>query len=591
MVNRFRFFSLSSIRTRLLLSVMLFTLPLVLLLLYNSFYSINVVRNQVASSNLNMMNLYMNQIDKSLEDVDQYVNSLAAVDDDLLNMGRSTDPDVYFMAKISLSNKLSQSLAIYKSIDAFFVYSEMEQGIMLSPQIGRTFGEREGISAILTGLIQNKERNNDLLRNKNWNIMEMNRQYYIYRIVESGTSYIGAWVNVNRMIGDLRLVDLGENGQSLLTSNEGKPLTAASLLVNDGIDLNRSLDNYYMTGEQTRFLVVGAPSSKGDFNLVSVIPDESILENLPYLRSLVTFIAIGTLVIIPLGLFVLRRQILLPLNRILAAMKLIRDGNLDVRIRPARSAEEFQVVTDTFNTMMADIQQLRIDVYEEQLSKQKAQLQHLQLQINPHFFMNSLNMMYSLAQVRNYELIQELTLSLVGYFRYMFRSNLSLVSLKQELEHVRNYIRIQELRYPGSLTSGIDVPERFMEESVPPLVIQSFVENAVKYAVTMDEAVHIGIHIEEIGADGERRMRIRVADTGGGFDEAILEELRQGRQLEASQGEGGQVGIWNVSERLRLLYNGRARLEFANAPEGGAVVDVLLPLQSAPPALEQKKGG
>jgi two-component system sensor histidine kinase YesM len=585
MSSRFRFLRWSSIRTRLLISVMLITLPLVGLLLYNSVYSIDVVRKQVASSNLNMMNLYMSQIDKSLEDVDQYVNSLAAVDNDLLNMAKSSDADVYFMAKISLSNKLSQSLAIYRSIDAFFVYSEMEQGIMLSPQNGRSFGEREAISAYLSALIQEKDDNIGLLRNKYWNIMEIDGQYYIYRIVESGSSYIGAWVNANRLIGDLRLIDLGQNGQSLLTSSEGKPLTAATALQYDDIELNHSLDNYYMTGSETRFLVVGAPSTKGNFNLVALIPDENILENLPYLRSLVTFIAIGTLVIIPFGLFVLRRQILLPLNRILAAMKLIRDGNLDVRIKPARSAEEFQVVTETFNTMMEDIQQLRIDVYEEQLSKQKAQLQ-----INPHFFMNSLNMMYSLAQVKNYELIQELTLSLVGYFRYMFRSNLSLVSLKQELDHVRNYIRIQELRYPGSLTSSIDVPEDLMGELVPPLAIQSFVENAVKYAVTMDEAVHIGIHIAQGGAAEEPYMRIRVEDTGAGFDAEILRQLQDGRQLVSERGEGGQVGIWNVSERLRLLYNGRAHLTFANAPEGGAVVEALLPIQAGPEMLQQAKG-
>ncbi|MGG4147270.1 histidine kinase [Paenibacillus algorifonticola] len=578
MNSRLKILSWSSIRTRLITSVLLFTLPLIVLLLYNSFYSIDVVRNQVANSNRNMMTLYMDQIDQGLGDVDQYVNSIAAVDPDLLVMGTTRQPDEYYMAKISLSNKLSQALAIYKSMDAFFVYSDQEKELMLSPQVGRPFGEREGMRGFLNQVMLDKESNGSLLHTADWKIAQLNNQFYIYHIVESGGSYIGAWVNANRLIGGLGLIDLGEKGQSLLTTSDGIPLTTSSLFHDHGIELNHSLANYYMTGDKTRFLVVGAPSLRGDFNLVAVIPDEKILENLPYLRSLITLVALGSLIILPLGLLMLRREILLPLNRILAAMKRIREGNLDVRIKAAPSAEEFKLVNETFNTMMADIQQLRIDVYEEQLSKQKAELQHLQLQINPHFFMNSLNMMYSLAQVRNYELIQELTLCLVGYFRYMFRSNLNFVSLKQELDHVSNYVRIQELRYPDSLTSSIEAPDYMMNASLPPLIIQSLVENAVKYAVTLDEAVHIHIHIELLDTTDEPKMRIVVQDTGKGFDEEVLKELQEGRKLIREQ--GGQVGIWNICERLRLLYEGRAQISFANAHGGGAIVEIILPMNA-----------
>lgn len=578
MKSRLQMLSWSSIRTRLVTSVLLFTLPLILLLLYNSFYSIDVVRNQVANSNRNMMTLYMDQIDQSLEDVDQYVNSLAAVDSDLLVMGTTTVPEEYFMAKISLSNKLSQSLAIYKNMDAFFVYSDQEKELMLSPQIGSPFGERENMRAFLNKLMLDKDKNGEAFHSADWRIKQLGDQYYIYHIVGSGGSYIGAWVNVSRLIGPLGLIDLGEKGKLLLTTSGGIPLTESTLQEEDGIELNHSLDNYYITGYKTQFLVVGSPSTKGDFNLVAVIPDEKILENLPYLRRLVTFIALGTIIIVPFGLLMLRREILLPLNRILAAMKRIREGNLDVRIKAAPSAEEFQLVNETFNTMMADIQQLRIDVYEEQLSKQKAELQHLQLQINPHFFMNSLNMMYSLAQVKNYELIQELTMCLVGYFRYMFCSNLSFVSLKQELDHVTNYVRIQELRYPSSLTSGIEAPDYLMQSSLPPLIIQTFVENAVKYAVTLDEAVHIHIRIELLDTTDEPKMRIVVQDTGKGFEEEVLKELQEGRKL--TNKHGGQVGIWNVCERLRLLYEGRANISFANAHGGGAIVEIILPMNT-----------
>lgn len=263
MNSRLKILSWSSIRTRLITSVLLFTLPLIILLLYNSFYSIDVVRNQVANSNRNMMTLYMDQIDQSLEDVDQYVNSIAAVDPDLLVMGTTRQPDEYYMAKISLSNKLSQALAIYKSMDAFFVYSDQEKELMLSPQVSRPFGEREKMRVFLNQVMMDKENNGSLLHTADWKITQLNNQYYIYHIVESGGSYIGAWVNANRLIGGLGLIDLGEKGQSLLTTSDGIPLTSSTLFQDHGIELNHSLADYYMTGDQTRFLVVGSPSLRG----------------------------------------------------------------------------------------------------------------------------------------------------------------------------------------------------------------------------------------------------------------------------------------------------------------------------------------
>lgn len=576
MKHGLRLFSWQSIRTRVLVCLLLVTLPLIVLLLYNSYYSINVVRNQVADSNRNMLTLYMDQIDRGLEDVDQYLNSLVAVDTDLLVVGTTSEQQDYYMAKISLSNTLSQSLAIYRSIDGFFVYAKREDDFMLVPQAGRSFEERSQLRRYME---QQLQEGRAATQTKKWTIVQLDDDYYLYHIFESGDAYIGAWVSAQRLTIALGLIDMGEDGRSLLIAEGGQPMTEAAFAADKQLSLDQDMSRYYMTGaKSSRYLMIGSASSMARMHLVAAIPDEKILENLPYLRQLTAFVAIGSIIILPLGLWMFRRQVLSPLHRILYAMKRVREGNLEVRIKPLPSAEEFQLVNDTFNMMVADIQKLRIEVYEEQLSKQKAELQHLQLQINPHFFLNSLNIMYSLAQVKNYGLIQELSLCLVNYFRYMFRSNLSLVTLKQELEHVRNYLRIQELRFPGSLTSQIDAPDYVLQSSLPPLAIQTFVENTIKYEVTLDEPLHIHISADLIEQEQESMLLIRIEDTGGGFSDEVLEKIRTNR-LRVSE-QGNHVGLWNVSERLRLLYEGRAALKFANAPSGGAVVHIYLPLDA-----------
>lgn len=428
-----------SIRSRLAISVLAVTLPLIALLLYNSFYSINVVRNQVASSNKNMLILYMDQIDKNLEDVDQYLNNLVAIDTDLLVMGLPAPDQEYEMAKLSLFSKLQEKIPLFKTIDAFFVYSLSRQDYVSAFRQVGTFAERAAVQAYLAGILRGGP-DGEAIGSKRWYVEEINGTYYLFHIFKSGDSYIGSWINTNRLVGALGLIDLGEKGRSLLTTDQGIPLTEKAYIKENGIDLNRSLDNYYLTGSSSRYMVVGSESSKGNINLIAMIPDEKILEKLPYLRKIILFVSICSLIILPVGTLLLRKMILIPLNRILMVMKRIKEGNLDVRINQSAGVDEFQIVNETFNTMMAQIQQLHVNVYEEQISKQKAELQHLQLQINPHFFMNSLNIIYSLAQTQNYTLIQELSLCLVTYFRYMFRTNLSFVQLKQELDHTRNYI-------------------------------------------------------------------------------------------------------------------------------------------------------
>lgn len=227
--------------------------------------------------------------------------------------------------------------------------------------------------------------------------------------------------------------------------------------------------------------------------------------------------------------------------------------------------------------MIQQIQELKINVYEEQLNSQKAELKHLQLQINPHFFLNSLNIIYNLAQVKNYGLIQEMSISLVDYFRFMFRSNMVFVKLGEEIEHTRNYLRIQEMRFPGNLTFDIQASETLSSCFVPPLLIQTFVENAIKHAVTLDEPIHIQVSVVPDAAAPDKRIQVSIRDTGTGFPEAVLAQLQS--EPDKLSEDGGHIGIWNVKRRLQLLYNDRTQITFANGREGGACIEIVLPLK------------
>jgi len=571
--------SWNSIRFKLVVGLLLITLPTVAFLIYNNNYAIRVVHNQVAESSRNMISMYMAQIDYNLNDMDKYLTNLIVNDKDLQGMEYSNTEEDRILAKVRLDNKINSDISTFQTIDSMFVYSLPGEDYIEAFQNSGGVKEREEVRSYIRGLIGDLQHSGkfDL---HTWYVKPIGSNYYLFRVLQTSDAYVGAWVNIDRMSIPLDLLNLGKRGLSLFATENGTPMTHAEFVRENGIELGHHTQSYYLSGKDRPFLVVGGKSAKGNLSLIALIPDEQILENLPYLRRIAVTIPIAAIILVLVCLLLLRKMVLRPLNRIMRAMKRIGEGNLNARIDPYPTSDEFRLVNDTFNHMIKQVQELRIHVYEEQLSKQKAELQHLQLQINPHFFLNSLNIVYNLALVKNYELIQEMALSLVQYFRYMFRSNLTFVPLKDELRHVRNYIRIQELRFPGRLAFEMSAHDYLLNTRIPPLVIQTFVENSIKHAATPDASIRISVRIDLEDSGPEPRLMIAIRDMGNGFPEDTLTKILAGDPIEDEQGE--HIGIWNVKRRLGLLYADEAIIEISNASPSGALVVLLLPLNPQP---------
>ncbi len=567
--------SLNSIRFKLIAGLILITLPTVLLLIYNNLYAIRVVHNQVGDYSRSLVLMYMEQIDNQLNDIDKYLTNLIVNDKDLQDIGYRLDEQERILAKVRLDNKLSGDIATYRPVNSIFVYSIKGEEYIEAFQDFDNSTDRDEARGYIRRLIA-EQVNKEQLAYRHWYVEQIDNQFYLFRILRTSDAFVGAWLSMDKLSVPLSLLNLGNSGTSLFVRDNGEPLTNSEVVDKYNVDLKHDLEDYYLSGTSESFLVVGQKSAKGNFSLLALIPNDQILENLPYLRRLSYAIPIAAIILVPACLLIFRRMFLKPLNRILVAMRRIGEGNLNTRIESYPTSDEFHLVNATFNQMIKQVQDLRIHVYEEQLNKQKAELQHLQLQINPHFFINSLNIIYNLALVRNFELIQEMTLSLVQYFRYMFRSNLEFVMLSDELKHVRNYIRIQQLRFPSRLEFKLEAPDYLLSTPVPPLIIQTFVENAIKHAANAENTLSIAIVIDLLEHAKEPLLQAVITDTGSGFPDEILRQLEAGKRIQDEQGD--HIGIWNAKERLRLLYENKATIALSNDRNNGAVVELLLPL-------------
>ena len=290
----------------------------------------------------------------------------------------------------------------------------------------------------------------------------------------------------------------------------------------------------------------------------------------------IAFLAIVSLVLFLSGsLWVfLYLTVLRPLRKLQDAMHEIEKGRMDFRITDERRREttEFIYVFESFNRMADEVEAS----HEKDMKMVQAELDNLRLQVNPHMLLNSFNTIFSLAQSKNTALIQDFSLYLVDYFRYVLRETADLVPLEKEMAFVESYTGIQKIRFPNRFTSVTNITEEAKKALVPPLLIENFVENAMKYALVPGKTIEVLVNAR-VEND---RLLVSVIDTGKGFREEVLESIRAGEAYIDQTGHR-HIGIWNCRRRMEAFYGDSAVMNITSAEGSGTQIFLDLPFVNA----------
>lgn len=268
--------------------------------------------------------------------------------------------------------------------------------------------------------------------------------------------------------------------------------------------------------------------------------------------------------------WMLHHMVLRPLHVLQGGMKRLEQDEFTYRIAYGKNREssEFIYIYEAFNHMAEEIS----ISHEKDLKMYQAQLDNLRLQVNPHMLLNSFNMIYSLAQTKNYECIQEFSIHLVEYFRYVLKAD-AMVPLYKELQFVESYTGIQRIRFPGAFTSVYNIQEDLKNVLVPPLLIQNFVENSMKYALIPGKTIEVLINVRS----EDDRLMISICDTGSGFKPEVLEKIRSGEVYVDARGQK-HIGIWNCRRRMEVFYGDSAKMKIVSERGQGTQIWLDLPL-------------
>ena len=298
-----------------------------------------------------------------------------------------------------------------------------------------------------------------------------------------------------------------------------------------------------------------------------------LIRNQEYSMAVPGYIALqvlafsSVLVIVLLWGFI-RREVIMPIRHLQKGIEDLEENGTS-RLPVFAGTEDFSYLFSSFNKMSEDIQRS----HEKDLLLLRSELDNLKLQVNPHMLLNSLNMIYSMAETGQSELIQRFTMSLSAYFRYSLKETSSLVPLTSELEFVKNYLELQKMRYPDELSGNYYISEGLEKALIPPLLIQNFVENATKYSRIPQKIIEILIWIRK----EDEQLAITVQDTGKGIDSDLLVKLNKGEVIVDAAGIR-HIGIWNCRRRLFAFFGENAKLWLSSEKGTGSCVEIRMPL-------------
>ena len=213
------------------------------------------------------------------------------------------------------------------------------------------------------------------------------------------------------------------------------------------------------------------------------------------------------------------------------------------------------------------------DVVAEHESKRRSELDSLQSQINPHFLYNTLDIIVWMIENERQQDAARIVTALARLFRISLSKGKSIIPIADEIEHVRNYLTIQTLRYKNKFEYTIEVEEAVKDCATIKLIIQPLVENAIYHSmVYMDGEGEITITAKSVGDE----VQIIVADNGLGMTEEMVEKLLKG-ELSSSKKKGSGIGVTNVNERIKLYFGQAYGLEVQSEPDEGTQMIIHLP--------------
>jgi len=394
-----------------------------------------------------------------------------------------------------------------------------------------------------------KSLRSDISDRKWKNVTTKNSEYLVKSVHYEG-KIIYAVISSEDILKPLRKLNIGNNGK--LSLKEPNNIPSENYLI-------------HAQNEKTHL----------PFDIYVLVDYAEVFRNITLLEVFLSAVPIIITILSIIIILYIRQWMIKPLTRLTERLSQLGDSIPPSEFFISEGILEIDKANDKLNKVIFDMQELKIREYHSQLELKKIELNYLKNQIRPHFYLNMLSMIHSMLQTKNYKEIEELTILTSNYLRHLFMANQDFSELKDEVQHIKDYLEIQRIRYGNSIYFSLDYNSELQNTLVPSLLLQTFIENTIKHGFSFQDLFTILLSIKKVKTENSDYIQICIEDNGPGFSEEILSKLNQKQSLITE--DGHHIGITNTIERLNLLYPNDYSIAFENNEEGGAKILLLIP--------------
>ena len=394
-----------------------------------------------------------------------------------------------------------------------------------------------------------KSLSSDISDRKWKNITTKNSEYLVKSVHYEG-KIIYAVISSEDILKPLNKLNIGNNGK--LSLKEPNNIPSSNYLI-------------HAQNEKTHL----------PFDIYVLVDYAEVFRNITLLEVFLSAVPIIITILSIIIILYIRQWMIKPITRLTERLSQLGDSIPPSEFFISEGILEIDKANDKLNKVIFDMQELKIREYHSQLELKKIELNYLKNQIRPHFYLNMLSMIHSMLQTKNYKEIEELTILTSNYLRHLFMANQDFSELKDEVQHIKDYLEIQRIRYGNSIYFSLDYNSDLQNTLVPSLLLQTFIENTIKHGFSFQDLFTILLSIKKVKTEDSDYIQICIEDNGPGFSEEILSKLNQKQSLITE--DGHHIGITNTIERLNLLYPNDYTITFENNEEGGAKILLLIP--------------
>lgn len=375
---------------------------------------------------------------------------------------------------------------------------------------------------------------------------------------------------------------ISENGYLTLLNSDGimyfKNIDAKYRISEDDINNLSMTDSLqgsfrFTSSGGEKMMVIYNTMKINHWKIAAIFPEQEILNKANYIK----YITFGLLVfLITIGISIsnfLAKIVSRPITALTSKVKKVKEGDMDI-VFDIDTSNEAGILNNVIRELIHRIKNLIEQVKIEQEQKRNAELAVLQAQINPHFLYNTLYSIKQLCDLGSSADASKMISALSNFFRIGISRGKEVINIEEEIEHVKNYLYIQQMKYSDDFSYDISIDDSILNCKIIKLTLQPIVENAINHGVKAKRGKGF---ITVKGEKSGNCIEIDIIDDGAGISEERLEIIKE--ELYGNDGRKGGIcfGLYNVNERLKIHYGREYGIEISSKYGIGTVIKTKIP--------------